>query len=113
PRLAPDKRTKTHNQKFYRRTRKKCDVKKTGFTTRPRQERQARFSVFCRDGEAEIQFLHTALKLRIQFFLSSLNPGQQRETPSQERGKLEREKSKVHLTAPWILNGVSPCWPGW
>ncbi|XP_078484637.1 core-binding factor, b subunit [Ciona intestinalis] len=112
PRVVSDQRATYDSNELFRRLSRDTEIKYTGYRDRGTEERQLRFQNSCRAGRAEIAFVGSGTNFTLQFYPWSVEGGQGI-TPPKDYVNFDREPGKVHLKAPFILNGVCVCWKGW
>ena len=112
PRVVADQRSTFESNELFRRLSNDCETKYIGYISSNLEERRARFQTSCRNGRAEIAFVNCGLNLVLQFFPWSADQSQGA-SPSNDYVNFDIEPGKVHLKAPFILNGVCVCYKGW
>nr|CAB3228044.1 CBFB core-binding factor, b subunit [Phallusia mammillata] len=112
PKVVSDQRATYESNELFRRLSRETEIKYTGFRDRAVEERQLRFQSSCRSGKAEIAFVSSGTNFTLQFYPWTVE-NTQGIPPPKEYVNFEREPGKVHLKAPFILNGVCVCWKGW
>lgn len=112
PRVVTDQKAIFESNELFRRLSREAEIKYTGFRDRATEERQLRFQSSCQQGRAEIAFVGTGTNLSLQFFPWNVE-NTQNMSPPKDYVNFDREPGKVHLKAPFILNGVCVLWKGW
>lgn len=112
PRIVADQRSMFESNELFRRLSSDSEIKYIGYISCNLEERRARFQTSCRNGRAEIAFVNCGLNLILQFFPWSAS-NTQNISPSRDYVNFDVEPGKVHLKAPFILNGVCVCYKGW
>ena len=112
PRLVTDQRAMFESNELFRLLSNDSITRYVGHMDNSIEERRLRFQASCRNGRAEIAFVSCGVNLVLIFY--PWNSGNmQGISPSKEYVNFEKERGKVYLQAPFILNGVCVCYKGW
>jgi len=88
-------------------------VKYTSYPELAKEERRKKFETNCLEGYTEISISSTGLVLILAWNPKCSNGSSRHHTRSNYGSDFVKEPGKVHITAPFILNGVCVRWQGW
>ena len=111
-RFVPDQRTVFESNELFRRLSSETETKYIGYLSNNIEDRRLRFQASCRSGKAEIAFINCGLNIVLICFPWNVS-NTQGVIPPKDYVNFEKEHGKVHLKAPFILNGVCVCYKGW
>jgi len=106
PRVFPNQRERFESEDIFRQNAIKSEVKFTSYPDLSKEERKKKFEANCLEGYTEISISSTGLVLILAW-----NPKRHQRT--NYGCDFVKEPGKVHIVAPFILNGVCVRWYGW
>lgn len=111
-RVVSDQKHCFDTNELFRRLSRETEIKYIGYMDRTAEERQAQFTNGCRVGKTDIAFINSGTNFPLRFFPWGTEAGQGI-SPTKEYVDFERERGKVYIKAPFILNGVCVHLKGW
>lgn len=108
PRVVANQKDKFQNDEIFQKLSREGEIKYVAYRDRPLEERQLRFQTECREGNSTIAFTSTGINIELVF----PKQGESQTVPS-ENVDFYKEKDKVFLKCPLIMNGVSVLFVGW
>lgn len=114
PRVVVDQKSKFETDELFKKLSQETDVKYTGCRDKPHEERKTKFREDLSNGIAVVSFVPTGTNLTLQFMPKALSGEKaENEEPPMENVDYHRDYGKVHMSSPFILNGVCVKWVGW
>ncbi|XP_028410088.1 core-binding factor subunit beta-like isoform X2 [Dendronephthya gigantea] len=108
PRVVANQSERFQNDDIFQKLSRETEIKYVGYRDRPLEERQLRFQTECREGNTSIAFTATGVNIELVFPKQS-----DTQTIPPENVDFYREKDKVFLRSPFIMNGVCVIFVGW
>ena len=111
-RFVSDQRAVFESNELFRRLSSETEIKYIGYLNNNIEDRRLRFQASCQSGKTEIAFVNCGMNVVLICF--PWNAGNtQGALPPKDYVNFEKEHGKVHLKAPFILNGVCVFYRGW
>lgn len=112
PRVLPykEQKEKFETDDFFKKLARESEARYTGFRDRPLHERQAKFQQACREGQIELAILSNGFTFCLMWNVLEngyLDPH------AMTRIDFSKERGRVYIDSPIILNGVCLRWKGY
>jgi len=112
PRVLPfkEQKEKYETDDYFKKLARESEARYTGFRDRPLHERQAKFQQACREGQIELAILSNGFTFCLMWNVLEngyLDPH------AMTRIDFSKERGRVYIDSPIILNGVCLRWKGY